>query len=92
MSRRYEVLVDHRVEKDLRKVPVHIRGKFIIALDLLAQDPVRARPGLDVRKLAGLPGETYRVRLGDYRLLFALERDRRRVLVTSLKHRGGAYG
>jgi len=44
LSRRYEVLVDKRVEKDLRKVPVHIRGKFIIALDLLAQDSDRIQP------------------------------------------------
>jgi len=91
-SRPFEVFVDRRVEKDLRRVPAHIRRKFLTALDLLAEDPVRARPGLDVKKLAGLPGETYRVRLGDYRLLFALERDRHRVLVTSLKPREKAYG
>ncbi len=73
-------------------MPVHIRKKFLATLDLLAEDPVSTRAGLDVKKLVGLPGETYRVRLGDYRLLFTLERDRRRVLVTSLKHRGKAYG
>ena len=92
MSQVYEVLVDTRLEKDLRKVPAHILKKLLTTLDLLAEDPLTARPGLDVKKLAGLPGETYRVRLGDYRLLFALERDRHRVLVTSLKHRGKAYG
>lgn len=92
MPPRYEVLVDKRVERDLRKVPAHIQKKFFTALDLLAEDPVTARPGLDVKRLVGLPGHTYRVRLGDYRLLFALDRDGRRVLVTSVRRRGRAYG
>ena len=92
MSPRYEVLVDRRMEKDLRKVPGHVREKFFKTLGLLAEDPVTARPGLDVKKLAGLPGDTYRVRLGDYRLLFALDRDGHRVLVTTVKRRGRAYG
>ncbi|HKZ64352.1 MAG TPA: hypothetical protein VJ400_07915 [Thermoplasmata archaeon] len=43
-SRPFEVFVDRRVEKDLRRVPAHIRRKFLTALDLLAEDPVRAGP------------------------------------------------
>lgn len=91
MAPAYEVLVDRRLEKDLRKVPSHIRKKLLTTLDLLAEDPVTPRSGLDVKKLVGLPGDAFRVRLGDYRLLFALDRKTRRVLVTSLKHRRGAY-
>ena len=87
----FEVLVDRRVGKDLRKVPRHVVAAFLRMLDEL-EDPITSRPGLDVKKLRQLPGEAYRVRLGGYRVMFALDKAGRRVLVTSVRPRKKAYG
>ena len=60
-----------------------IRGK----LDQLAQDPYARNP--NVTKLQGRPG--YRLRVGDWRIIYELEDDRLVILVLKIALRGGAY-
>ena len=52
----------------------------------MAQDPFAA-PG--VKKLVGRDG--YRLRVGDWRVLYFLDGQRLRVLVTEIGPRGGIY-
>jgi len=42
----YEVLIDKRVEKDLKKVPHHIVEKFLNILDKFEKNPITR--GLDL--------------------------------------------
>jgi mRNA interferase RelE/StbE len=84
--------VERRVEKDLERVPRHIADKFLDALDEFAKDPIRPRPGFDVKPLKGLPGNPFRLRLGDYRVLYSVDLGQRTVKITSIRHRGTAYG
>jgi len=88
--RKFEVIVDERVEKDLSKVPSHIIEKFIRALDELEIDPLRNRPKMDIKKMTGFEN-TYRLRIGDYRVLYSIDFAQQKVLVTSVKHRSKAY-
>lgn len=58
------------------------------AFDLLAQD--RFAPGLDIRLLRGSGPAKFRVRVGDYRIVFVvLERETR---VLRVFHRSEGYG
>ncbi len=65
----YEVLVDERVEKDLEKVPKYVVEKFLKLLDEFEKNPIRPRSGFDVKPMEGYPSNTYRLRIGKYRVI-----------------------
>ncbi|VVB50878.1 ParE toxin of type II toxin-antitoxin system, parDE [uncultured archaeon] len=87
----YEVLIDERVEKDLEKVPKHVVEKFLKLLDEFEKNPIRPRSGFDVKPMEGCPGNTYRLRIGKYRVLFAVDHEVKKVRITSVRYRGDVY-
>lgn len=87
----YEVLVDERVEKDLEKVPKHVVEKFLKLLDEFEKNPIRPRSGFDVKPMEGYPRNTYRLRIGKYRVLYSVDNENKIVRITSVRPRGGAY-
>ena len=87
----YEVLVDEKVEKDLAKVPNHIVEKFLNSLDEFEINPVRSRPGFDAKRLKGFPGNMYRLRIGNYRVLYSVDNNDRVIQITTIMHRSVAY-
>lgn len=86
----FVVLVDRRVYKDLEDVPEHIARRFLAVLDEFEKDPIRPRPRFDVKPLKGLPN-TYRLRIGDYRVLYTVDAPPGVVRITSLGHRETVY-
>jgi len=87
----YEVLIDERVEKDLEKVPKYVVEKFLKQLDEFEKNPIRPRSGFDVKPMEGYPDNTYRLRIGKYRVLYAVDNDNKKVRITTVQHRGDAY-
>jgi len=87
----FEVLIDERVEKDLEKVPKYIIQKFLKLLDEFEKDPIRPRSGFDLKPMEGYSGNTYRLRIGDYRVLYSVDHEVKKVRITSVQHRGDAY-
>ena len=87
----FEVLIDERVKKDLEKIPMHIVKKFVKLLDEFEKDPIRPRSGFDVKPMEGYPSNTYRLRIGKYRVLYAMDNETKKVRITSVQHRGDAY-
>ena len=69
----YRLAYDPRIEKDLRPIPKSYRRLILQRLMLLTHDP---RPA-QVEKLSGRADE-YRLRVGDYRVLFTIYRIRHR--------------
>lgn len=82
---RYRVEVLPRALKALRKVHPQDRLRIQGAIELLAEDP---RPPAS-RQLRGRDG--YRVRVGDYRVIYAIEEDVLVVVVVALGHRSDVY-
>jgi len=87
----FQVLVDERVEKDLKKAPNHIIDKFIKVLDELEEDPIRKRTGVDISKLSGHV-DIFRVRIGSWRILYNVDSKRRIVKITTAFPRKKGYG
>lgn len=87
----YEVLIDERVEKDLDKIPKHVVEKFLKLLDEFEKNPIRPRSGFDVKHMEGYTNNTYRLRIGKYRVLYSVDTETKKVRITSVQHRGGAY-
>lgn len=72
-------------EKDLRRLDPPIRKRVFASLDrLLAEDR-----SLDVRRLTG--SERFRLRVGDWRVIFDYDRETEAVLVRRVLPRGRAY-
>ena len=68
--------------KELRSLPTHMVTRIVEAVAQLAADPFP--PG--VRKLAGAE-HTYRIREGDYRVVYTVEADQLVVWVVHVGHR-----
>ena len=87
----YRVMVHPDAKKVLGGLPKDRRQKILEALRRLAEDPVTPRPKMDIRKLKGPTGrrDLYRLRVGDFRVLYDVERDT--VWVTEIFRRGRGY-
>ena len=71
----------------LRKMPRNVEKTIKSKVVALAADPYA--PNNNATKLQGTPG--YRLRVGDWRVVYELEHKRVSVLVMEIKPRGGAY-
>ncbi|MBF0152290.1 MAG: type II toxin-antitoxin system RelE/ParE family toxin [Magnetococcales bacterium] len=74
------------VQKTLDKMDAAIRRRLLRSVCSLTLDP--RPPG--ARKLEGV-SNTWRVRVGDYRILYIIRDDRLLVLVISIGHRREVY-
>jgi len=77
----YRILVEKRIEKEFRRVPVHDRQRIDRAILALASNP---RPH-GCKKLTDKDG--YRVRIGEYRVLYTIDDESRTVVVYRIKIR-----
>jgi len=80
---RYRLEIGEEALEQLRALPSEMRRRIGQRLDSLQADLQ-----VYVRKLAGQAGK-YRLRVGDYRILFTLENDR--IFVHQVKDRKDAY-
>ena len=83
----YRVILAPSAARQLRKLDPQARRRVQAAVDLLAEDP---RPPAATR-LVGGAGE-WRVRIGDYRVVYEIEDERLLVLVVAVGHRREVYG
>lgn len=86
LSRRYTVIVERQLEKALRRLPKDVLTRVDRLLLSLADEP---RPA-GCKKLRGYEN-LYRLRVGDGRLIYAVEDDRLVVLVIEIALRGEVY-
>lgn len=54
----------------------------------LEEDPFRSRPKADIAKLEGTHPPKYRLRIGDYRVIYAVEGDAVKVIEVFVRGRG----
>lgn len=81
----YRVEIEPPARRALAKLSRPIATRIIRRLEALAEDP----RGMGAVKLSG--HNAYRVRVGDYRILYAVLDDRMLVLVVELGHRRDIY-
>ena len=82
----YTVELKRSAEKELARLPDDVLTRMIAKLEKLATDP---RPD-GCTKLKGGRDE-YRVRVGDYRAVYAIDDVERSVSVTRIRHRRDVY-
>ncbi len=82
----YEIQLKREPEKFIRKQSRKIQIQIISALRKLQKDP---RPR-QAKKLSGLD-ELYRIRAGDYRIVYMIREKRLLILVVRIAHRKDVY-
>lgn len=83
----YVVLIDSRAARYLEKLPKPTVERIDTAIAQLAEHP---RPG-GVKMLRGRFKSGWRIRVGDYRVLYRIDDESREVLVFEIGHRKDVY-
>ena len=82
----HEVYLEHAAEKDLKKLPGEIFQRIIIHIKSLSETP---RPS-GCRKITGTKND-WRIRVGDYRIIYEVDDNARVVKVMRVRDRREAY-
>lgn len=82
----YQILVSRTAEKAIKALPKKDRSKVVSAIGSLALHPFP--PGS--KKLRGEEG-TFRIRVGDYRIIYEIEGRRLTILILKIGHRKDIY-
>ena len=85
----YRVVLTKRATKELEKAPDHIRKRAIEAIDALQESlaPIKL---FDVKKLKGQQ-DTFRIRIGEWRIIYEFKRKEPIIVVYEIAPRGRAY-
>ena len=78
----WELLLAGPARKALKRIPTSDQGRILTALDEMEEDPFQG----DIVRLTAQP-TAWRRRVGDWRILFDIEPEKRRVLVHDVVRR-----
>ncbi len=83
----YRVILSNAAERDLRGIrDTSVARRLVNAIDALADDPMPPGSG----KLRG-HRDVWRIRVGAWRICYAIEGDRLIVLILTVAQRGSVY-
>jgi len=82
----YEVTFARSARKELQSLPTDIASRILDKIDLLSSDPCPTGS----RKLSG-PGSLWRLRVGDYRVIYEIDDKNHIIDVSVVRHRREAY-
>ena len=82
----YSIIITHSAKKAIKNLDENTRTRIIKQMKEMQKCPFTG----DVKPLKGLPGE-WRTRVGDWRIIYSVDRDQLIVMVLKVAHRGGAY-
>jgi len=87
----HEVYLTRRAQKEIEKLSHEAQDRVLGAIDDLMEDPTP--PGSRMLKgdLFGDERDYYRIRVGDYRVIYTLDEADYDVLVARVRHRREAY-
>ena len=80
----YEIVFTDTSRKQLQKLEKDTQERIVKALER-----IRIRPEVRIKKLVGDPG--YRLRVGEYRVIIDIYKDRLVILVIKIGHRKSIY-
>jgi mRNA interferase RelE/StbE len=84
--RLYEVYLERAAERDLRRLSADNFERIIRQIKALAEDPRPAR----CRKITGSKND-WRIRIGDYRVIYEIDDRAKAVRVMRVRHRREVY-
>ncbi|MFQ5420073.1 MAG: type II toxin-antitoxin system RelE/ParE family toxin [Anaerolineae bacterium] len=82
----WRIIIRPKVKRRLKRLPVPLKERLSLAIDQLAVQP---RP-IGSKKLAG-GSDLYRIRVGDWRIIYDIKDDQLIIIVINVASRGDAY-
>jgi len=82
----YEVLLERRAERDIKRLPKEVFDRIIPHLKALSENP---KPS-GCRKISGSRSD-WRIRIGDYRVIYEVSEQEHAVKVMRIRHRKNVY-
>jgi mRNA interferase RelE/StbE len=82
----YEILIERTAERDLKSLPAGIFKRLVSRINALPENP--RPPGS--HKLAGSKND-WRIRVGDYRVVYDIDDPRKRARIFRVRHRREVY-
>jgi len=82
----YKILIKPAVEKDLRRLPKPTVTRILAAIEKLGVNPFPNR----TVKLESAE-ELFRIRVGDYRVVYEVDGNARQVIIHHVRHRREVY-
>ena len=82
----HDVLVERTAERDLKSLPTAVFDRILPRIKALADNP---RPA-GCHKLAGSKND-WRIRIGDYRVVYEIDDFRKQVKIFRVRHRREVY-
>lgn len=80
----YEIIFSQSAQRQLKKLNRNIQKRIIAVLER-----IRIRPEAHVRRLVNDPA--YKLRVGDYRVIMDIDRNRLVILILKIGHRRNIY-
>jgi mRNA interferase RelE/StbE len=80
----YEIIFSDKALLQLKKLEHGIQERIIKSLER-----IRIRPEAYITKLVGDPG--YRLRVGDYRVIMDIDKEKLHILIIKIGHRRNIY-
>ena len=89
----YKIVIAESATKELKRIPAKIQNRIFEKIDGLVEEP---KPnGHKKLKNFDMPGsdhnEYYRIRVGDYRVIYAIEDEEITIFVMKIAHRKNVY-
>ncbi len=85
----YNILIEEKAVKELKSLPQEIKNRIKSKIkDILKEDPLPGGKG-DIKRIRGT--DYWRLRVGDYRVFYDVDRGEGNVYILSIRHRSNAY-
>ncbi len=82
----FSVIISDRVAKSIKHLPKDRQKQIINKIELIPIHPQL----LDIKKMIGRE-DTYRLRVGDYRILFIIDFEKKLIKIDDINTRGRIY-
>ena len=85
----FEIIVSNTARKSAKEMPDNLKAKLIDLLDILERTAFPVEE-YDIKKLRGLEN-TYRVRLGNWRVIYKVDFLSHKIIIIKIAPRKSAY-
>jgi mRNA interferase RelE/StbE len=83
----YQILFVSGLDKDLKKIPKANQKRIISKVESLAENPFPS----GYKALQGNLAGYYRIRSGNYRIVYSVDKEKVIILILKIGHRGSIY-
>ena len=76
----YSVLVSKTFQQSFNQLPINLQKQIRSALKELSNDPYTSRSSCDIKALVDTHPKKYRLRIGSYRVIYAIEKNEIKII------------